>query len=173
MTKCNLFPKLAIVVALASVYGNVALAADFSGSATASVVVPLSISEDTPMNFGSLGAGPVGGTVVLDQADGVSTTGDVNHLGGAIASGDFTITGEPSATYIISYGNGSLDTNPASGAAMSVSGINSSASGTIGVGGTEAIIVGGTLNVNGGQPAGNYSTGLGLGSPYTITINYN
>lgn len=170
MTGRNLFPKLAVAVAMASVCSGAAYAAAFDGSATATVVEPLSISEDTPMNFGSLGAGPSGGTVVLDQADGVTATGDVNLLGGAVASGDFTISGEPNATYSISYGPGSLDTSPTS-TAMVVDTINSNASGTLDGAGSESITVGATLNVNGGQPAGNYSTANG--SPYTITINYN
>ena len=165
----NIFPKLALAIVLASVHSAGVYAADFNGTATATVIVTLSISEDTVMNFGSLGAGPAGSTVVLDQADGVTPSGDVNIIGGGQLSGDFTITGDPSQSYTISYGPGQLDTSPAS-TPMNLTAINSNASGAIGGGGTESIIVGATLNVNGGQPAGSYSTAFG--SPYTITINY-
>ena len=139
---------------------------------TATSIVPLSISETVPMDFGTIAGGLVPGTVVLSTGGSRSASGDVQLLAtGPGSAATFSITGEPGQTYALSYGNGVLANG--GGAQMSVSGFTDNAPGTIPGSSSDSFQVGATLNVGSNQPAGNYSTTGGGGSPYTITINYN
>ena len=56
---------------------------------------------------------------------------------------------------------------------MNVTTFTDNSAGTIPGSGSDSFQVGATLSVGSNQPAGNYSTSTGGGSPYTVTINYN
>ena len=138
----------------------------------ATAIVPLGITEQVPMNFGTIAGGPVPGTVFLDVGSGRTATGDVQLLAsGPGSAATFQITGEPAQTYSISFTNGVLAS--AAGDLMTVSTFTNNSSGTIPGGGSENFQVGATLIVGSNQPAGSYSTANGGGTPYTVTVNYN
>ena len=142
------------------------------GTVTATSIVPLSIAENLPMDFGTIAGGSFPGTVILGTGNGRITTGDAQILAaGPGSAATFQLTGEPSNSYVLSFGNGILAN--ASGQQMSVTSFIHNGVGTIPGSGTELFQVGATLNVGSGQQSGSYSTSIGGGSPYTVTINYN
>ena len=146
-------------------------AAGTNGTATATLIVPLSITEATPMNFGTVAGGTAVGTVVLDLADGRTETGDAQQLGTDGVTAVFDIVGDAAQTYALTFTDGSL-VGP--GVAMTVD--TFTVPGTLpalaGAGVSVPLSVGATLTVGAGQLAGAYSTGGG-GTAYTITVNYN
>ena len=139
---------------------------------SATSIVPLSITELVSMDFGTLAAGPVAGTVVLGTGSGRTASGDVQLLAsGPGTAGQFQLTGEAGQTYSVSFSSGVLASGV--GNLMTLNAFSSNASGTVPGSGNETFEVGGTLNVGSNQPAGSYSTLNGGGSPYTVTVNYN
>ena len=142
------------------------------GTVTATSIVPLSIAENLPMDFGTIAGGSFPGTVILGTGNGRITTGDAQILAaGPGSAATFQLTGEPSNSYSLSFGTAILAN--ASGQQMSVTSFTHNGVGTIPGSGTELFQVGATLNVGSGQQSGSYSTSIGGGSPYTVTINYN
>jgi hypothetical protein len=138
----------------------------------ATAIVPLSIAESVAMDFGTIAGGSIAGTVVLSTGNGRTTTGDVQLLAaGPGTAATFQITGEPSESYSISFTDGILEN--AGGQNMSVTSFTDNSGGSIPGSGTESFQVGATLSVGSNQPAGTYSSLIGGGNPYTVTINYN
>jgi hypothetical protein len=144
-----------------------------NATATATSIVPISLLEVLPMDFGTIAGGSSAGTVVLDTL-GARTPGGVAQV---IASGPgsaatFQLTGGAGLTYIVSFSASGTLESPG-GQQMTVTTFTNNSLGTIPAGGIESFQVGGTLNLNPAQPAGVYSTTTGGGSPYTMTVNYN
>jgi hypothetical protein len=138
----------------------------------ATSIVPLSIAEIAPMNFGTIAGGPIPGSVILNTGNGRIATGDAQLIAsGPGNAATFQLTGAPNNTYSLSYSNGILAN--AAGQQMSVTSFTDNSVGTIPGSGTESFQVGATLNVGTNQPAGAYSTSIGGGTPYIVTINYN
>lgn len=143
-------------------------------TATATVFTPLSIVETVALDFGTVAGGPLPGTVILDPINNNRTPGgdaSVINTGPGLA-GSFQITGEANQVYSVSYADGSLD-DSGTGTNMSITSFVDTSSGIIPATNTETFQVGATLNIGANQPAGVYSTMLGTGTPYTVTINYN
>ena len=139
---------------------------------SATSFVPLSISETVPMDFGTVAGGPSPGTVILNSGGGRLATGDAQLLSVGVGNAaSFQISGEPNQIYSIAYGNGTLAN--AGGQQMTLNAFSDNSAGSIPGSGTETFQVGATLNIGSNQPAGIYSTAIGGGTPYTITINYN
>jgi hypothetical protein len=138
----------------------------------ATSIVPLSIAEIAAMDFGTIAGGSFPGTVILDTGNGRIATGDAQLLAsGPGNAAIFQFTGEPNSAYSLSFSNGFLAN--ATGQQMSVTTFTNNSTGTIPGSGTDSFQVGATLNVGSGQQSGSYSTSIGGGSPYTVTINYN
>ena len=138
----------------------------------ATSIVPLSITETVPMDFGTLSGGPIPGTVILDTGNGRTATGDAQIMASSVGSAaSFQISGEPNQFYLISYSNGILSNG--NGQQMSLTTFNDNSLGTIPAASSETFQVGATINIGPNQPAGVYSTTNAGGVPYTITINYN
>lgn len=144
-----------------------------NGTATATAITPLSISEALPMGFGMVAGGTLAGTVVLDINGNRTTTGDGQILAaGAGTAATFNVSGEQSLSYVISYGSGVL--SDGLGNTMSVNNFtdNRAGVGTLSAVGTDTFNVGATLTLYPLQPAGNYSTANAGGTPYSVTVNY-
>ncbi len=138
----------------------------------ATSLVPLSIAEIIPMDFGALAGGPVAGTVVLDTNGVRLVTGDVRTLGSGTASAaSFQIFGEPNQVYSLSFSDGSLVNTI--GDLVDITTFTNNSQGTIPGVGNETFEVGATLSIGSNQSSGDYSTSNAGGIPYTITINYN
>jgi hypothetical protein len=145
----------------------------FAGSLMAQV--PISISKDRDMNFGTIAASSGGGTVVLSASGSRSATGGIilPTINGTVSAAQFTVTGEPGFTYAITLPTDLILYESGVGPAyMIVNGFTRtpSVTGTLNLTtGTETVLVGATLNVSGAQTAGSYTNDVG----FQITVNYN
>ena len=152
--------------------GSVAMAAQEDGSAVAVVIAPLIISENSSMDFGTVAGGANADTIVLTTAGARTATGtDAQVIGAGGAAGNFTISGEPGASYVVTF-SASATLDDGSGNQMTVNNFTDNNPSPVDGGGSDTLLVGGTLNIGANQPAGNYST-AGAGTPYTVTVNYN
>lgn len=144
--------------------------ANATATATATLLAPLSITKTADMNFGTLAVSATAGTVVLDYADGVTSTGGVKLFGGAPSTASFTVTGEGKKIFNISYPatitlGGSVSGN------LIVDNIlcDKVNTGTLLDNGSLVLKVKGTLNVPANSVAGIYTNTAGL----KVTVNYN
>lgn len=147
-----------------------------AGVALASMVAPTSLAQvsvaiinDQSLSFGSFVAGN-GGSVT------VSTTG--KRSGGGVVlipsslgtAAQFTVSGDPNATYTIQLPVNDVVSLTGPGNGMFVNTFTSTpsgAGGNLGAGGSQALSVGGTLNVGSGQTPGSYS------GTFSVTVSYN
>ena len=174
----NLILKLALAVSLAGLTFTNVNAVDATGTATVVVLTPLTISQTTEMNFGQVAGSTAAGNVVLS---GNVTTPDVNtsvFAGNGELDAVFTISGSSSANIIITPALGTLSAtldDVGAGAAMTVDTFTSTTGYPAGLdgAGSASFDLGATLHLNANQASGTYTTGLGTGATYTITVNYN
>ena len=155
--------------------GDVKAAASVSTSASATSLTILSVAPGFPMDFGMVASGPSGGTVVMDVNGNRTVTGDGQILAAGPGSpATFSVSGEPNLSYSIIYSAGTLSDGLVNKNTLTVDAFTDSKSGlgTLDTNGNDSFNVGATLNLGAMQPAGNYSTANGGGSPYTITVNY-
>jgi len=165
------YMKIGLAALLASVYGSSLTAATFNGTATATVIAPLTLAQTTPMNFGTVAVGAAGGTVVMTSAGARSVTGDANAIAaGAGTAGAYTITGQAAQAYTMTIAGGTL-TDGGGANPMSLSAFTFVSPAL--TGGADAFSVGATLTLPPNQPAGAYSTANGVPAPLVITANYN
>jgi hypothetical protein len=137
--------------------------------------IPISISKDRDMNFGTIVPSSGGGTVALSASGSRSTTGGIMlpSINGTVSAAQFTVTGEPSFTYAITLPTDFILYDSGVGPASMI--VNAftrtpSATGTLNLAtGTETVLVGATLNVSGAQTAGSYNNDAG----FQVTVNYN
>jgi len=146
-----------------------AFAASVTGTANATIVTALSVSETTQMNFGSVSPDSSSATTVqLDTADGVTSPDGAGLVGGTPASGAFSVTGFGSATFAITLPANGVVTLTGAGPAMSVDNFVDSLGGAGALStGSATFTVGADLSVGAGQTAGAYT------GSYTVTVNYN
>lgn len=146
-----------------------ALAATATANATATVVGAIAISTVNDLRFGNLAGSAALGTVVMTPASGRSATGGVTlsgvNVGGAAS---FTVSGDPLATYSI--------TLPGAAATI-ISGANNmtvdtwtstpTPTGALAAGGSQTLLVGGTLHVAASQASGSYT------GTFDVIVAYN
>ncbi|MFT5218604.1 MAG: hypothetical protein ACI9LO_001314 [Planctomycetota bacterium] len=163
--------KLSVALTFTGLVGASAYAASEPGTASAELIAPLTISENTPIDFGTLAAGPSASVIAMSSA-GTRTlsSGDAELItSDAGNAAIFDVTGAGTSIYAISF---SASATVESGSnLMTVNGFSSSIGLTGGlIAGAQSFNVGANLNVGASQPAGTYTT---AGSPYTVTVNYN
>jgi len=141
-----------------------ASAAEATGSAGATIIAPLAISNTAGLNFGTVAPGSESATVVL-ATDGTRTCAaaltclDENHQAAA-----FAVTGQSSYSYDITVPASVTMTDGGSNS-MTATLSGSKSSGTI-TDGTDSFTVGGTLTVAGSQAAGSYT------GSFTVEVAY-
>lgn len=171
MKKISKFLSLAIVMTAFSVSAM----AQATATATATIITPISIAKNIDMNFGNVVTSTAPGTVVLTPAGTRTANAGASILAaqpGTVTAAAFTVSGSAGLTYTITLpasvtiNNGvpsmivnTFTSTPVAGAGT----------GTIGVGGTQALSVGATLNVAANQAAGVYTSG----TAFTVTVGYN
>jgi hypothetical protein len=150
----------------AGIYSSTVSAASVSANASANVITPLSITETNGINFGDVSVGAAGGTVVLDTTGGRTVTGDAEAVaGGTVLSGAYSVTGEGTKAYSITFPASATISSGANN--MTVNGFNHDAGASPALtGGSDTFNVGATLNIGASQPAGTYS------GTYTLTVDY-
>lgn len=143
-------------------------------AATITIRRPLQMVKVSDLNFGTLVRQPSGasGSVIVNNTTGIRTqTGNANLIGlpsPAPSRAQFTITGEPSTTYAISYsptGN-IVMSNGASTLSVTTS-KTATGNQTMPASGTLTLGVGGTISVLSTTARGQYSGNL------TVTVTYN
>ena len=160
---------LAIVV-LGFATSSFAQGASATASASGTIVSPISIIKDVDMNFGNIAVHATNpGTVVLATDGTRSATAGVTlpAVTGTVSAAEFTVNGTEDYTYVVTLPVGVI-TVANGGNTMDLTDWSSNETGIL-TGSTETFNVGATLNVNGGQAPGLYTTG----TPFTITVNYN
>lgn len=159
--KKSLIKILAINLALFMSLINNAFAITASGDADVTIVSPLTISQDQPLNFGIV-APDNEATSTVDQ-DGV-VVGNANYFSGA-QKAIFDVTGYNNSAYDIT-----LDTS------VTLTGVGDDMSATLSVdggtsrtlsSGSDSFDVNGTLTIGMAQAAGSYT------GTYNVAVNYN
>jgi len=124
------------------------------------------------MDLGTVAASATSGTVVLDYADGRTTTGGASLPAGSTLqkTAVFDVTGEGTSGFSITIPSSPITLTGSVTGSMTVSNFlaDLGATGTL-VGGTKTIKVKATLNVGAGQAAGTYTNASDL----FVTVNYN
>jgi hypothetical protein len=168
--KNKFFPMALFAVGLATAANAQNSATENTTTASAQIVVPITISKGSDLNFGSIVRSTPGGTVVLAPSGTVTPTGVTMFSGAgtvATSAAEYTISGESGTAYVI--------TLPANNAVVLSDGTNTmnltafihNASGTFGAS-PETFQVGATLNVGANQVAGNY-----VSPAFDVTVAYN
>ncbi len=139
-----------------------------SATASATLLVPISIAKTTDMSFGTIASSATAGTVVLDYANGTTVTGGVHKFSGTTTTAQFTVTGDSNKTFSISHPATITLTGSVSGTLSVAINNELGETGTL-VSGTKVINVGGTLTVPANTVAGTYSNSTDL----KVTVNYN
>ena len=162
---------LAIATGLASSGHAVAQdRAQATGTATASVVAPITVRQVESLRFGTVATGDTGGTLTLSPTNGAtSVTGSLRSLCPSGSSctanaGIFAVRGEAGRSYRIAAPAQALAGRTGGGGALTVSAITIATQSVPGPGprgilddaGTDRFKVGGTLEVAPGTAAGTY-----------------
>lgn len=140
------------------------------------MVLPISIAKTLDLSFGKFMAGASLGTVVVSTSNAQSVTGGVTTtaaLGASAKAATFTVTGEPSSTYAITYPN--TTTLTGAGAPLTLDSFTNAVDagsvaagvGTLPVAGSHVLSVGATAHVAASQVSGVYS------GSFDVTVNYN
>ena len=154
--------------------------------ANATIITPISVTQTTPMEFGSIATSGAGGTVVLSTASVLSSTGSAQHgMNGATASAAvIAVAGEAGEAFKLEVSQATaLTTLTGTGTkTMTLSAFtasyNGGASASVGTGGSgtinNAIPVGGTVNVQLGATlttVTNQAVGAYVGA-ITVLVSY-
>lgn len=168
------------LVGLAGLVSN-ASAADGTGTANATVVTPITITNTSGSNnlrFGSFSTTAAGGTVTIGTDDSRTIGGTAGTLGvgtgqNAFGAATFTVGGQANLTYAITLPtNGTVNittggAGPTETMAVSDFTSNPSGTGTIGGGGTQTLKVGAKITTVASQVTGVYT------GTFTVTVLYN
>jgi len=178
MKRTSIFRKLLVVAGCAALISAVDVGLSYAATAqsttTGIVVLPMTITKTMDLNFGKFmsGAAAAAGTVVIATDDGQTVTGGVTTtaaLGATAKAATFTVTGEPSSTYDLTYPAQTALTGP--GAPMTIgtftSAVDVGTVGTFTAAGSQVLSVGATLAVGANQTAGTYAGTL------DVEVNYN
>lgn len=157
------------VFAAAAFGSTAAQAATADGTAKATILAALSVTNTSDLNFGTIAVNGGGSVVVTPAGVRAATTGGTVSSAGTGASANFDIVGDSGSSILITvpaavtleYNDGSTVHTMA---ASLTTNANTSAHAL--TGGTESFKVGGTLTVGAGQAAGAYA------GDFTVTVNY-
>ena len=129
----------------------------------------MTITNGSPLVFGTFSAGS-GGTITVNTSGSCSAGGGVILVIADCIAAEFTVTGDPSLTYLIELPADNFATLSGPGSDMTITGLVSDpagANGLLSVGGSQNLSVGGTLNIGSNQAAGSYS------GSFSVIVNYN
>src|SRR6185437_3309464 len=155
---------LAAVAAVVGLGSHQTLATSATGTASATILSQISVTQSTAMAFGSIAPNSAGGSVVLSPAGTISPVAGF-VFSGSPAAGSFSVTGAVGQPVVVSYSTGDTLTGP--GTAMPLGTFtNNAVPATFPAGGNFTLNVGATLTVNANQAAGAYA------GNYTVTVNY-
>gem|GEM_PF-159348 len=178
--------KVLALVAVAA-FGTVGASAQqqsssATASTTATIVAPIAIAKNVDLNFGNLNLNANGspGAVVLSAASSAvrtpSGTMTLPATQGTVTAGKFTVTGAANYAYTVTLPSSPITLATDGGGATKELTVNTFTSAPetgstyeIGGGGNQIIYVGATLNADGNEVPGVYSS---TGN-FTVTVHYN
>lgn len=160
MKKFN-FALAAAVVGLAA-FPMASEAADATGTATASVVAPIAITQAANLSFGTIAPTGTAGTVTIATGGARTSTNVDLFTSGAGSAGQFNVTGEGTSTFSTTIPG----INLVSGSDTMAATFTNDAPSAL-TGGAATINVGGELAVGAAQPTGSYT------GTFTVTVAYN
>lgn len=153
--------KLTAAILAASALGATAAhAATATGTASATVLGSLTISQTTPLSFGSFSSSATAGTVNHFG----QTTGGVSHSGSGAQFGSFTVNGTPNTNFNIVMPSTVTLSSGANTMVATFSPVYTQSA--TNASGTGVINITGTLAVAANQPSGSYT------GNYNMTVNY-
>lgn len=170
--------RLAIAAATTgALVGAPAHAASGTGTATSVIVRPNTLVKVDDLDFGTIVGASTAGTVTIDPATNARSAGGAVALVGTTAQRAMfqgtggliliTVTGDNSVTLTRAGGGGTMTASLVRAMVSSGGGITLlGPSVTLLPSGVQTYYVGGTLNVDANQPAGDYS------GTFTLTVNY-
>ena len=142
-----------------------------TGTATATIIDQVKVTQKTPMNFGNLLSSTSEYTVTLNAANSgrASSDSDVSLVGGGtVSAGEITISGQSGLSVTASIGSSAKLKNGSNELTLdnfTVSGITLGQSTTL-TNSSLTFKVGGKLTVPASAPAGTYT------GDYTVTVSY-
>ncbi len=156
-------------------FTTVAYSQTSTAAASLKILIPLSIVNDTDLNFGNMLSSNLAGTVKLTPAGGRTRTGGTTFLPslpGTVSAAQFTVTGQPNASFTITVpANNTVKLSKSGALDMKVQtfkhSLTSASSRKLSSSGIKTFTVGATLNININQAAGFY-----LGT-FNVTVAYN
>ena len=157
--------KLIIAASLFAVTGFLVSgerAEAITANASAQIAIPISVSESTALDHGTVTASGSVGTVTISVAGVRGVTGGVAALGGSPSQGIFAVTGEANSAFTITRDATSSLTGPGTAMVATLSDDNPTNLSS----GSATINVGSSLAVAANQTAGAYS------GTYSITVSY-
>lgn len=171
MKKINFFLLLIFTIK----FTTGAFAQTATADASLRILIPISIVNNTELNFGYILASNSAGRVTLTPAGVRSRTGGATFLpslAGPVSVAQFTVTGEPNATFTITLPNNSaLKLSKPGGVDMRVQtfkhSLTSTSSRKLSPTGVKVFTVGATLRVNASQSPGAYT------GEFHVTVAYN
>ena len=155
-------------LAMASTLSAAQNSANTTANATARIITPISIAKTADLNFGDVVSSGVAGTVAVDVAGARTSAGGASLGNGTgVTAAAFTVSGQGSATYAITLPASAVITSGPNN--MTVNGFvsNPAGTGTLSAGGSQALAVGGTLQVGVAQATGSYT------GTFSVTVAYN
>jgi hypothetical protein len=160
------FTLLAMFFVFSATAFSQAATDDGTAAVNAEIVSPITVSDGSPLNFGSINGTPTGGDVIVSPA-GVRTftnSAMVITSSTAITAANFDIIAANGFSYKIDIPSITLT---GTGAAMPLSFSHDRlTTGNIGSGLVQELNVGGTLTVNDAQASGAYT------GTVTVTVSY-
>ena len=170
----------AVAVGVIGVGGFVQSANAVTGNASAVLVAPISITQSTALNFGSIANSvpAAGSSTFVINNDGTAPTVGTNlaQVGTAATRGIFAVSGTGNLAYTVTIPAGSITLTESGGAGHTMSvgtftsrtGAGAGTAGTLSSG-SDTVYIGATLTV---QDAATNEAGTYNGT-YTVTVAYN
>jgi hypothetical protein len=140
-----------------------------SASSTATLVVPLSITKTTDMDFGVVASSAAAGTIVMSTAGAVSSTLGASVISGTTTTAVFHVTGAGTESISVGYPTSLALAGVPSGSLTLSSILADCGTSTNLVGGAKDIKFSAVLEIPANTVAGVYSNATGL----LVTVNYN
>ena len=152
---------------LAAIYSQTAFAADATGNAAATVLAPLTITQNgTGLDFGDVAGDTTSATTVVMTSAGAASSADGAYVADNGQAGTFDVTGGNGLGYNITLPPAAVTLTSGGGDTVTVDTFTDSIGGSGTIGTEDSFTVGATLNLSAAQPAGAYT------GTYTVTVEY-
>lgn len=164
--------KIFLFLVVAFGFSGTAMAQTLSPAATASatLITPLTVAKDYDLSFATVASSGTSGTVVVDHSNASTVTGGVSKVTGTPSTAQFTVTGEVSKTFTLTYPS-TINLSKGSGTDLVVTlSCDTTSPATLPSSSpyTKVIKLGGSLAIPANTPSGTYTNTTDL----KITVNY-